>query len=218
MRIIGGHDYYDSALMYGRDEQIVFNRKKYNDNECDVDNPIHDKINNILKNTYDEMWKFGHFASVKEGIFFAGKLYPYFYHETTNKFYWSLTKEVEEYMIHQRSRWRTNFKINPSYFEPVDYSEFCRKNSIHIAIPIKNFVVKDKKGEIVRNKGFWEINTDGLRNINFEKRLDPFTAMQELSMWIDNFGLLSNETVTISDKDKITKHGFDNWSFRKKVK
>lgn len=41
MRIITGHDYYDSAMAYGRDESVVFVREKSNEiNENDNEKKI----------------------------------------------------------------------------------------------------------------------------------------------------------------------------------
>lgn len=57
-----------------------------------------------------------------------------------------------------------------------------------------------------------------LSRYGFYKALDPYSAMQELSMFIG--GVLGNvepNTVQITDeKTLVAKHGFDKWSFRKK--
>lgn len=54
-----------------------------------------------------------------------------------------------------------------------------------------------------------------LANIQFYKVLDPYTVYQEIEMWIGGLPKDDRPMVTISDKDKIHKHGFDEWSFRK---
>jgi hypothetical protein len=56
-----------------------------------------------------------------------------------------------------------------------------------------------------------------LKRLGFAKALDPYTAFQELSMWIGGvLGGTSPEIVTIKDdKTLIEGHGFDNrFSFR----
>jgi hypothetical protein len=55
-----------------------------------------------------------------------------------------------------------------------------------------------------------------LKDISFQKVLDPFTAYQELDMWIGGV-LTKPETIPEpADKDKVAIHGFDpKWSFRK---
>lgn len=56
-----------------------------------------------------------------------------------------------------------------------------------------------------------------LSDINFQKIVDPFTAYQEVQAYM--FGVLGGnekQIVEISDKSKLTKHGFDvKSSFRK---
>jgi hypothetical protein len=55
-----------------------------------------------------------------------------------------------------------------------------------------------------------------LKDVEFYKVLDSFTAYQELDMFIS--GTLPQSTampIEIADKDKIPQHGFDKWSFRK---
>jgi hypothetical protein len=65
----------------------------------------------------------------------------------------------------------------------------------------------------------YRVNFDGLKDIGFQSAIDPVTAFQELSMWVG--GTLSSagpNTVEITDdKIKVAKHGFDQWSFRKKT-
>jgi hypothetical protein len=61
-----------------------------------------------------------------------------------------------------------------------------------------------------------QINPFTLKGIGFAKAIDPYTAFQELSMWIGGvLGGNSPETVSITD-DKVLaeSHGFDKESFR----
>jgi hypothetical protein len=54
-----------------------------------------------------------------------------------------------------------------------------------------------------------------LKKIDFQKVIDPYTAFQELSMFICNIlGVGENPTVEVSDQSKIEGHGFDKKSFR----
>jgi len=55
-----------------------------------------------------------------------------------------------------------------------------------------------------------------LRELEFYKKINAYTAFQEISMFIG--GVVSKEfppTVELKEKDKIMKKGFDKWSFRK---
>jgi hypothetical protein len=58
-----------------------------------------------------------------------------------------------------------------------------------------------------------------LRAYEFAKAVDPYTAFQEISMWVCNFvGTQKPDTVEISDKDKVTQHGYNEKSFRHPTK
>jgi hypothetical protein len=55
-----------------------------------------------------------------------------------------------------------------------------------------------------------------LKEYQFYKVLDPFTAFQELAMFVDGYlAFPGNEMIEILDKYKIESHGFDKMSFRK---
>jgi hypothetical protein len=54
-----------------------------------------------------------------------------------------------------------------------------------------------------------------LKDIEFQRVLDPFTAYQELDQWISGVLGQNPEPDEVSDKVKIQQHGFDSWSFRK---
>lgn len=54
-----------------------------------------------------------------------------------------------------------------------------------------------------------------LKDVQFFKAVDPFTAFQEISMYISGvLGVDAPDTVTISDVEKARKHGYDKTSFR----
>lgn len=58
-----------------------------------------------------------------------------------------------------------------------------------------------------------------LKELEFFKIFDPYTCFQELSMFISGvMGGTAPPMVEISNDMRIAKHGFDKWSFRKKVR
>lgn len=69
--------------------------------------------------------------------------------------------------------------------------------------------------------GDWHLNCASkeynLKSLEFAKIVDPYTMLQELSMFIG--GVLprdANPMIEITDdKIKLAKHGFDKWTFRK---
>lgn len=55
-----------------------------------------------------------------------------------------------------------------------------------------------------------------LKSLQFFKVKDAYTCFQDISMYVS--GVLKSPTsnmIQISDEDKLSKHGFDEWSFRK---
>lgn len=55
-----------------------------------------------------------------------------------------------------------------------------------------------------------------LKEFEFYKVVDPFTAFTELQMFISGvLGVGEKEIIEVADKYKIGQHGFDKWSFRK---
>jgi hypothetical protein len=65
------------------------------------------------------------------------------------------------------------------------------------------------------HRWYWESNSP-LKDCKFFKIKDPYTAFQELDMYISGvLGQQAKEVVNISDKDRIYQHGFDKYSFRK---
>ena len=54
-----------------------------------------------------------------------------------------------------------------------------------------------------------------LKDYNFQKVLDPFTAYQELDQWIGGVLGQNPQPEEVADKYKIQQHGYDKWSFRK---
>jgi len=66
---------------------------------------------------------------------------------------------------------------------------------------------------------YWTINSDGLKSVEFYRRVPPPQAFQEISMWVGGVMPQSSvPTVEISDKVRAEKHGMDKWSFRRPPK
>jgi hypothetical protein len=55
-----------------------------------------------------------------------------------------------------------------------------------------------------------------LKDLEFQRQKDPYTAYQDIFQYVaGHLNKAENTMVKISDKDKIHKHGFVKWSFRK---
>jgi hypothetical protein len=57
-----------------------------------------------------------------------------------------------------------------------------------------------------------------LKALEFFRCLNPWQVFQELSMFVGNLATPEPPMVAISEKEKVAKHGFDEWSFRKMPK
>lgn len=55
-----------------------------------------------------------------------------------------------------------------------------------------------------------------LKDLDFQRVKDSYTTYQDIFQYVaGTLNKRENDMVKISDKDKIHKHGFDKWSFRK---
>lgn len=58
-----------------------------------------------------------------------------------------------------------------------------------------------------------------LKDYGFEKIVDPFTAFQEISMYLANILVEQKEVISVDDKHRLEQHGFDlKQSFRHRKK
>jgi hypothetical protein len=109
--------------------------------------------------------------------------------------------------------WRDQKMTLEEYFTPFEASDSLWNYMIANKVSI---LVEEEPEYHYEEKEFL-VNPFTLRKIGFQKALDPYTAFQELSMWIGGvLGGTSPETVTIKDdRVLIENHGFDNrFSFR----
>jgi hypothetical protein len=62
----------------------------------------------------------------------------------------------------------------------------------------------------------WTVTTNcNLGNLGFVQIVDPFSAFQQISMYLSNqLASESKPPVELTDVDKVNKHGFDKQSFR----
>ncbi len=68
------------------------------------------------------------------------------------------------------------------------------------------------------NNGYFTKNPN-LGKIKFQQVIDPYTAFQEIEMYLgNNLAKQMDPDVKMSDEVKAEIHGFDKWSFRTKVR
>ncbi len=119
---------------------------------------------------------------------FCGKLYVG----------WKFYREIKRQMPNN-SDWKVEFTYDGEYNTPAfvydcDWSE-------------DNFGGNYRHSFVINPK---------LKDLQFYKVFDAFTAFQEISMFLGGvLGVGEKEIIEIEDKYKIGQHGFDKWSFRK---
>lgn len=245
MRIISDfHDYYDIGLSYGIDPQCVYTRKtekfRYkhplarietvNEESIFIDKVQH--VTDQFPNIYLEKSGLEVLATYK--VLFCGDIYygatyrpdPKNSHvEATSYTYESMIREVNKYhSLKEMERLLTKNKHRRRYHGsrgadvqdwdsvyPVQKNSKVMELHIEYGTPIVLVRYDDRyiACSITKNPN--------LSTIEFYRCLDPYTAFQELSMFISGvMGGQAPPMVKISDKDRFEKHGFDSiTSFRK---
>ena len=231
MRIISPkfHDYYDTVMSEGVDVTKIFMRET---KEIEGHFPLPDWEKNINYRFHNQpsLYPKVHYATFGwKGdksftyfyILFAGKLYGGVLYTTLSglkTYIWNLEtldKIIEDQKISK------DF-MAPSYFHKQSDYDNCKtilnikgdevlrdwsiENKISIAAS-GYFFDKEKKPFYITNPK--------LKDFDFQKVLDPFTAYQELSMWTSGVLGQNPEPDQVSDAVRIQQHGFDSWSFRK---
>jgi hypothetical protein len=229
MRIIGGRDYYDNAMMYGQDTSIVFIRPK--DSFVELES---------IKNYYN-LFKFSSqdFSEIKGrkvtldlfeaipidiylcGIRYTGiKLTTQDRYSYKQEFHYFYTKEKFEAFIEdlgyeeKKYRWRVgSIKNSTDYFNQSG-SKNLQDYMIENRITIMTLNRIRRQYDNIFN---FRIDGDDLKDFQFFKKMNSFDCYQEIAMWIG--GVLPqnpNATVDITDNViKLHKHGFDKYSFKK---
>lgn len=214
MRIFGGHDYYDCGLSLGIDPTVVLFRGK--SKSIPVEQAGGSLLSKFLETrTYSQQF---HVRSV--AVAFCGKIYRGAIAGLTgqDEGFWSAARLSEqagrvknmEVILHEPWAERKKWTLE-DYFTPTDASPALRDYMIRNKISI---LVEDNPDSKWGNE--FKVNPFTLKQIGFAKAVDPYTAFQELSMWIGGvLGGVSPEIVTITDNKVLAEnHGFDKFSFR----
>jgi hypothetical protein len=238
VRIIGGHDYYDSALAYGQDEKVVFVRTPVEMHLPDLKLAAVAGIPELQKvgskglyrhRVYDGEWngKKGTWGMEALTVIFCGEIFggirlthqTFGIPESTERIFWDekefktfLSRHCDLEYREKRVKYTSEDKTIP----------FIRQKLTGEALDIildKRIVVARRASRERwldnRSKQVITVNGDGLKHLEFYKVKDAYTAFQEISMFVG--GVLpaqGNEMVEISERDKIHKAGFDAKSFR----
>lgn len=211
MRIISNfHDYYDVVMKTGMDRNVVYIR-----NEKTVE----------LNKKYQLDWLHSHIGSHTtvhmHFLGYCGQIFKVFqveYHQAfgvARHFFYSY-EEFKNFMISNKfGNERDFFKRRwwPSaYYRMQEYDTKPLLELFHLhQHPLFLITSRRYTGQSPRL-----ILSPTLRRLQFYKVKDTYTTYQDIFQFTS--GVLNtreNDMVKISDKDKIHKHGFDKWSFRK---
>lgn len=219
MKIYGGKDFYDCGLSLGIDPTIILVRG----NSKSV--PVKDAGGTLLAKSIEvEPWNssaviYGVAVAfcdkVYRGVMIAG---PFGRDEGV----WSAEK-LRVWQAAQKgvkltigSRWGERKMTLEEYFKPFSASDALRDYMIRNKVSI----MVETMDRYHRDDPRFEVNPFTLKQIGFAKAIDPYTAFQELSMWIGGvLGGTSPEICKITDDQVlIANHGYDKHSFRSSMR
>jgi hypothetical protein len=204
-------DYYDGVASQGVDPSIVYVRK-----EQEILFPLH------------QFWMphFGYFDKYLIG--FCGKIYPLvkirgvlrFHFESSQSglgddlFFYNID-EIDRYAsqwMERRAAWYDcPFQMNESRknFLKFFQNTWTKLETIFTDHKTPIFLLDcNTKSTLLLNPL--------LRPLEFQRIVDPYTAFQEIAMYLSGvLGNLNPKVPKVSDEDLIVAKGFDKWSFRK---
>jgi len=221
VKIIGGHDYYDSAIAYGIDKETIYVRK------CEI---IEGRVRGTLYTTLHS--KKSEFRLEKHAIGFCGKIYPvlkiernpykqerkdpyfdwYFYNaEDVRNFF-------KEYGIKPEplSKWGPNIVTHSFINKRLD-KFYDVNNWRHLESEFRKHHCP-----VFHHAGSYKDSGNGpftlnpiLKRFHFAKVFSPTEAFQEIFMYLTGvLGKSPKTLIEISNDDMRHKKGFDNKSFK----
>jgi len=220
MRIISKHrDYYDSCMRYGMDKTFVYARNREEIPVSEVDT----KFDRLSQRPlfYSRNMPQGHpFSNVREGaVGFCGKIYPFVSSviDFENEEFFYNAEAFERFYAHLK-RHKSFEKDYSRYFKEVDkhfrQNPVVENESLFLEMNVPSLAIEgslDYRGEhhLVKNPT--------LKDYKFYKVFDPFSAYQEISMFLGN-QLCNTKEAEVPVGDDIVlaqSKGYNKWSFRK---
>jgi len=231
MRIISDfHDYYDAVQATGQDQTVVYlrKRKEVELNHNSFDFPV-----------FGQLYGYSGVLVVHIVVGFCGKVYPilqlsyqrrsepnpdialcYTLSEVDTFIEHHCKKrEIEAYRSKPR-RWGFEDNLWPREQRREKFDEFfgtyAAKQSTFGGLFLESgcpiFVASSWQGK--RNREYKIVYNECLKDLEFFKLIDTFTAFQELQMYFGAMAQPNKPIPHISDKDMVSIKGFDKWSFR----
>jgi len=228
MKIISKfHDYYDSVMAHDRDPYPLYMRThaKYEDKDrLKVVAAIQRKaptVPNLTRLYRPDVGRAGFVA-------FCGKLYPFWQVGGTACYSIKQFIKATELAITTQPQFADAYKeLRKRLHEPgtklLDYhGHYGELNcntydqwatTLDRTVPDEIFLAE--KAPVLALEGRMVYINPCLKTFNFQTVVDPYTAYQELSMFLgNNMAQQLDPIPKTTDKLKAHAHGFDDWSFR----
>lgn len=204
MRIISSfHDFYDGVMKQGMDREVVYVRET-------KEVLIKDDFEVHRHQTTDYSYSLRY-------IGFCGKAYKFATIWNTKTGFCYYYHDLEEFKRVGRelgllsnydliSRWWKGSVTRFLEEDPKSMLEFFHKYQTPV------FLVEESNE---KNKQKLILNPN-LKKCNFQTVKDAYSTYQEIFQFVaGTLNKPENKMVKISDKDKVAKHGYNKWSFRK---
>lgn len=229
MRIISDfHDYYDVCQSHGQDQTLMYRRDGRTEEIAVYTFPM----------VRDRWWSWDKLRPESIVVGFCGKIYPIvripdFVSPDYKEHYCLSADEVAQavaMLLHK--------KQYAEYMEPLPRRRQWRKPAANTRVRVEEFFEKVAEQQDKHTKLFekWEapifladahkVKVTGLRHIpieinpclrsvEFYRVIDPYTAYQELAMYLGKQAQPEKPIPDVPDKVMVGAKGFDKWSFRK---
>lgn len=218
MRIISEYrDYYDCIQAHGQDQSLLYLRKS---KEVKFENGEWPFVS-------VDRWWFWSTDVTCHVIGFCGKVYPMlefctmtdpykavkcFNIDEVDAFIEANSTSAQKRYYREKSSWRSR-GINRRIF--MGFFDECNKKQDSY---MDYFTEKRCPVFVATYRRCWGTITYNaqLKPLDFVRIFDPYTAFQEISMFMGGMAMPEKEMPIIPDELKIYSRGFNKWSFRRR--
>lgn len=211
-------DYYDSAVGYSIDPNIVYVRES--------------KFIPLDRNEWQETFSklVGHYRGSTDWnityhiIGFCGVLYPLVHVEFSYYKPRAVIETTEEHIFYTFGDYKAWRQDGDSKWASREVQEFFEQFSgkrmdekfVELEAPV--FVVQRDPDDTSYQRELGILTNPCLKDWNFFRIKDAYTAFQEISMYLGNQLVQEKKVDEIADKYRIAGHGFDKQSFRNPIR
>lgn len=236
MRIISSfHDYYDCGMKHGVDKELVYLREPKKIKLPPGANPGKSPLAVPLVSTNEKYYLFeGTGLTIDSAVVgFCGKMYPLISLKHEHRGRGTQTKhcqtpqEVDEFLATvlksfdyeyynmTRHIWRHANRASFSWYtlnkgKVEEFFALTEKFTTQL-----NELLNEHRAPILVVTEEGPFINGNLKNVGFFRVMDPFTAYQEIRMYLGGMAAPEKTIPHVSDEDMLLAKGFDKWSFKK---